>query len=81
MEMSYVDRTFAGLLKKEVVVIDKDVAPENKEKFISAVKRIIDEGIDRANDVVIEFSSDYKKVYKRSTFQSMSVKQWAKMVR
>lgn len=65
--MTYRDRVFAMLLKlEEEYIIEQKVKPENREKFVQAVKEIIDMEIDKANGIEIQLSYEFKKVRKNN---------------
>jgi len=82
MEIIYRDLVFGQLLKmEESEVLISKVKPENRNKFIFAIKEIIDRGIDKANGIEIEFSPDYSKVRKRKVFKRDTLRTWITKVR
>lgn len=61
----YTDKVYAFLLKfqrGDIFIIEEKVKPENRQAFISAVKRYIDDQTDMDNQV--EFNNDYTKLRK-----------------
>ena len=81
IDLRYVDARVSEFIKwKEghTQLLKKD--SPSYEKYVQSVKYIIDEKIDVINGFTIEFNNDYTSITKRSTFQSMSVKQWAKLI-
>ena len=48
----------------DIFDLSQKVKPENKEQFISCVKKYIDNGFLNNENMQIEFSVDYKKIRK-----------------
>lgn len=65
--ITYDDLIFQAMIdmkNDEVLVIAEKVHPNNRKKFIEAVKRFIDSGYGINSGYCIEFNQDYSKVRK-----------------
>lgn len=63
--MGYYDTVWSGLQKMPLqgqIIIEKSVMPENRTRFIDAVKMFID--CDNGADFYLQFSNDYSRVQK-----------------
>lgn len=68
-DMTFRDKVFGILLNHEgEFIIEKKVKPENRERFVKAVKEIIDREIDIANGIKIQFGYELKKIRKTVLF-------------